>query len=160
VAEPVERRLSPERRRETERLIDGHDPRLRSMSTCQLCAIRDLLAEVDALRAERDTQRVRADLSVELHRQAIEEIADRTAELAMLEAERDAAAPILEAAKRVSFALAEHDEAEMAFRRSASSVRAFGKSAAQIRWGDAVAERADAVAALAALFLPAEETDT
>jgi hypothetical protein len=67
------------------------------------------VAEVDALRAERDTQRIRADLSVELHRQAIEEIADRTAELAMLEAERDAAAPILEAAEAWAAARRAHE---------------------------------------------------
>jgi uncharacterized protein (DUF3084 family) len=97
MSEPVERRLSPERLSQARRVFTdywGWHPEAVQR------AGNDLLAEVDALRAELDA----TALDLRSHRAEVETLYGERdkwrAEVREARAERDAAAPILEAAKR------------------------------------------------------------
>jgi uncharacterized coiled-coil DUF342 family protein len=146
MSEPVERRLSPERLSQARRVFTdywGWHPEAVQR------AGNDLLAEVDALRAELDA----TALDLRSHRAEVETLYGERdkwrAEVREARAERDAAAPILEAAKAIAYAFEGQDVVE----------RAHGRDFARLSpSADLLIERVAAL--VAALFpddLPAPE---
>jgi hypothetical protein len=153
MSEPVERRLSPERLSRLRYQFDRSSSRAATIEV--LNALEAAYDTIDALRAERESDAAKlATIEVERTqylegwRQA-DEATSRASEGAELRAERDAAAPILEAAKAIAYAFEGQDVVE----------RAHGRDFARLSpSADLLIERVAAL--VAALFpddLPAPE---